>query len=565
MEPLSDRRLSDSLGRRLAWIPLLILLGASFTQTARDTPIVAWSLRGSAAVFALWLVWLLRSGRPLETQLFIRRPHWVQILCHSSIYVYWGSAVDLVSDMAPLILAQIPFVYTLDLLLSWTRGRRWLLSFGPIPIVGSTNLFIWFKAPWFPLQLALMATTFLSREFLRWRRDGQDRHIFNPSGFGLALTSVALLATGSTGLTYGPEIATTLARPHYIFPLIFLTGLVVQSLFRVGPITMGAAVTVFLGDLVWHQVTGEWIFENETIPIAVFLGMTLLVTDPATSPRRSMGKLIYGILYGLAVFPLFLVLQAFGIPAFYDKLLQVPVLNLMLPWIERVADRIPVPAVFNRLAGGRLNAVHVAVWAGIFTFMLPSLMHHPGQDPAYWTPRCLAGNTRSCANLRVLMQARCDARPAEVCLEFGDQLASGKLFATDEPGAVVAYGKACRAGVARGCAMLAIAQSEGRGGLSPDPAIAAALRRRACEAGDESSCVELASGLMDGRDVPRDPEAAVALLRGACDRGQASPCAVLGYIYSNGQGVAADPVAGRRYTQMACERGLQAACGAGGR
>ena len=100
---------------------------------------------------------------------------------------------------------------------------------------------------------------------------------------------------------------------------------------------------------------------------------------------------------------------------------------------------------------------------------------------------------------------------------------------------------------------------------SPETSIAAALRRRACEAGDESSCVELASGLMDGRDVPRDPEAAVALLRGACDRGQASPCAVLGYIYSNGQGVAADPVAGRRYTQMACERGLQAACGAGGR
>lgn len=560
MEQVNDRRLPDRWARALAWVPILALAGASLTATARETPLVAWSLLGSAGAFALWLLWLLRSGKPLEAQTFVRRPHWVQILCHSSIYVYWGTEVDLVPRMAPLILAQIPFVYALDLLLSWTRGRRWLLSFGPVPIVGSTNLFIWFKPDWYLAQLALMASTFLSRELLRWKRDGQERHIFNPSGFGLAVTSVILLATGTTSLTYGPEIATTLARPTYMFHLIFATGIVVQSLFKVGPITLGAAVTVFFGDWLWHEINGEWIFFNETIPIAVFLGMTLLVTDPATSPRRPLAKLVYGILYGAAVFPIYLVLLAFGIPAFYDKLLQVPILNLMLPWIERVCDRVRIPGPWTRWSPGRLNAAHVGIWSGVFVWMLPSLVNHPGQSPAYWEPKCEEGDAEACMIVRHLLESNCAASPAEACLELGDALAGASGLVADDTAAVAAYGRACQAGAGRGCAMVAVAQEQGRGGLEADPARAAALWKRGCESGDETSCTELAGRLVDGRGMAAAPEQAVALLEAACDRGMSSPCAVAGYMLLNGQGIPANPEAGRRYARLACERGLQPAC-----
>ena len=36
------------------------------------------------------------------------------------------------------------------------------------------------------------------------------------------------------------------------------------------------------------------------MPIAVFLGMNLLFTDPATSPRTLMGRIFYGVAYGLS-------------------------------------------------------------------------------------------------------------------------------------------------------------------------------------------------------------------------------------------------------------------------
>ena len=67
------------------------------------------------------------------------------------------------------------------------------------------------------------------------------------------------------------------------------------------------------------------------VPIAVFLGMHLLFTDPSpTSPRTELGRIIFGALYGLSTIALYsLLLRHMGLPTFYDKLLQVPVLNLL--------------------------------------------------------------------------------------------------------------------------------------------------------------------------------------------------------------------------------------------
>ena len=42
-------------------------------------------------------------------------------------------------------------------------------------------------------------------------------HIFNPSGFSLSVFSVALIATGTTYLTWGPEIASTLSLAPHIY------------------------------------------------------------------------------------------------------------------------------------------------------------------------------------------------------------------------------------------------------------------------------------------------------------------------------------------------------------
>ena len=78
-------------------------------------------------------------------------------------------------------------------------------------------------------------------------------------------------------------------------------------------------------------MTGVPYFLDSEIPSAVFLGLHLLVTDPSTSPRTPLGRLVFGVLYGLGVFGLYSLLGAIGAPTFYDKLMCVPLLNLSVP------------------------------------------------------------------------------------------------------------------------------------------------------------------------------------------------------------------------------------------
>ena len=83
--------------------------------------------------------------------------------------------------------------------------------------------------------------------------------------------------------------------------------------------------------------TGIYFFYDSYIPIAVFLGMHLLFTDPSTSPRTELGRIIFGVLYGLSTVLLYQMLGSLGMPTFYDKLLQVPLLNLSIQGIDRIA------------------------------------------------------------------------------------------------------------------------------------------------------------------------------------------------------------------------------------
>ncbi|MCA9527861.1 MAG: SEL1-like repeat protein [Myxococcales bacterium] len=550
--------LSASAATRWAGLAVLALGGIAWLPWMA-TPAVRYSLLGSAVVAAVWLGLLVRRrGASLSAQIVIRRPHWVQTIAHSSIYFYWGQYVDVVYQQVPLILSQVVFAYVLDLLVAWTRGRKWQIGFGPIPIIGSTNLFLWFHADVFYLQLAMVAAAFLSREFLRWRREGHDIHIFNPSGFGLSLASILVIATGTTEWTWGSTIATTLIHAPYMFEWIFAAGIVVQILFGVCLVTMTSALVVFLGGLLWFKATGDWYFENEHIPIAVFLGMHLLITDPVTSPRANGGKVLFGTLYGLAVFPLYSGLLSIGTPSFYDKLLQVPVLNLLVPVLERVGRHLRWPGW--KLSPAKTNLLHVGLWGGAFAFMVGPLKHHPGQQPAYWAARCAQGIERSCHNMVLLYDGLCKRKVGDACVLLGDHFMEGKLIPGDETRAVYFYEQACQHGIARGCGMLALAHEDGRGGLSASPASAAIVRTRACELGDEAACVEQAARLVDGRGVPADPPGAARLLEGACRRGHAQACGILGFMLQRGQGIPVDLPRARTMYDEACRRGLEPAC-----
>ena len=349
-------------------LPLLIAGGfAAAGAWLPRTP--SLSLRGAiaAAVVALvcWYLVLLRSGLPLRVEVAIRKQHWIQLLAHSSIFLYWSTQWPLVATWAPLILTQLLFAYGVEMLLAWSRGRTYGLGFGPFPIIGSINLFLWFKPEWFALQLGMVATAILTKEFITWEQDGRRAHVFNPSAFPLAVASLGLLATGSTGITWGYDVATLLDVP-YMYALIVLVSLPGQVLFGVTTMTMSAGVTMYLFSLCYYATTGTYYFPDTLIPIAVFLGMHLLFTDPSTSPRTDAGRVLFGVLYAASVILLFAVLEAAGMPSFYDKLLAVPFLNLARHGIDRLTSRFlrwPKAAMLApALEGRRKNLAMASLW-----------------------------------------------------------------------------------------------------------------------------------------------------------------------------------------------------------
>src|SRR5213079_427956 len=121
----------------------------------------------------------------------------------------------------------------------------------------------------------------------------------------------------------------------YLF--LFLIGLPRQYFFGVTTMTMSAVVSTYLFGLLYYAATGVYFFYDSYIPIAVFLGMHLLFTDPSTAPRTELGRLLFGAMYGASVVALFWLLGRLGVPTFYDKLLPVPLLNLMIRGIDSVA------------------------------------------------------------------------------------------------------------------------------------------------------------------------------------------------------------------------------------
>ena len=357
----------------------LALGAAGALPGVRQNHTLLASFWGAALCLLAWAAILLASSarrhRTLTLEVVLRKQHYMQACAHLSILLYWGWYWRVVYDSAALILAQLLFAFAVDALLSWSRRDTYTFGFGPFPIIFSTNLFLWFKPDWFYLQFVMVAVGFLAKEMIRWTKDGRQTHIFNPSSFTLALFSLCLLATGKTGISWGPEIASTQANPPHIYLWIFLVSLPGQFLFGVASMTFAAVTTTYSFCLAYFAVTGTHYFAEQPIPIAVFLGMHLLFTDPSTAPRTDLGRIIFGVLYGTSVLVLVNLLTLMHLPGFYDKLLPVPILNLTIQAIDR-AVRSPAfrrfdPGEFAKgLVPRRRNLVYMSLWAAVFVTMI---------------------------------------------------------------------------------------------------------------------------------------------------------------------------------------------------
>lgn len=523
---------------RLVLAILLALAGLSMLPLVRESPNVSRTLWISAAGFLLWLVVLrrMRGARvgAFRARVEIVRAHYVQAAVQFCIYLYWGWFTPEVAPVAPRIVAQLLFLYALQALLAWTRGREWTIGFGPLPIIFSTNLLLWFAPKWFALQFAMVAAGALGKEFVQWKRDGRATHIFNPSVFGQSLAAVLLIATGLTrDLTLGEHIAYTFESvPHFLI-VLFALGLVVQYLFGVTLMTLAAAATLAVINVTYTHFTGIFYFSTLNIGATIFLGLHLLVTDPATSPRTNLGKVLFGVGYAVLYSGFFGLFREHDIPLFWDKLLPVPILNLSV----RAIDRLTGSGILGRidqawrsaLPAARLNLVHMGVWAALFLSMLGTGFiegSHRGQTLEFWKEAYDAGNDRAGRTyLEMVRVGVARGSPRQLNL-LGVEYLNGKLVEANPAAAAQCFAESCAGGYLLGCQNVLGQFLTTQTARSPQDVERAITHLEAVPQAGRDAATAYFLGVVHEFGVyrKRDLDAALADYRRACELGHAEAC-----------------------------------------
>lgn len=443
------------------WLPVA-LFAVSLVPRISQNPILSRSIWSAAVVIAAWQVLLYFEVKRTTAQKLLtvelRSQHYIQAAVQAMVFAYWGYYWRPVYDHTWLLVAQLLFAYAFDMLLSWSRRKTYVLGVGPFPIIFSTNLFLWFRDDWFYLQFVMIAIGFLGKEYVRWNRDGRRVHIFNPSAFSLAIFSLILIATDTTALTFGQEIATTLSLAPQIYLFLFLMGLVVMYFFSITLVAGSAAIVLFGSSALYSMLTGTPYFVDSEIPTAVFLGLHLLVTDPSTSPRTQTGKVVFGVLYGVGVFGLYALLGGIGIPTFYDKLLCVPLLNLSVKGIDRLVRSLSERSGLRRSQimwrPERENLSYMAIWIlffGVMTLQGSTDGIHRGDAIPFWEQACADERRGACDRLLQIESSYCSDNSGWACNQLGRHYTEGNVAEADTDQALRYFSRACELRFTAGC------------------------------------------------------------------------------------------------------------------
>ncbi len=601
---------------RLARLPVLLIVaffGFLLLPRVQQDAHVTWAFAGVGTGMLLWQValWRIaaRAGRPLLVE-FVPpvRQHYIQACVQSCLYAYWGWFWSPIYAQVPLILGQFVFIFAFDALFAWSRGRCWRLTSGPVPIVLSTNLFIWFVDQWFVLQFAMITVGLLGKEFLKWRKDGRTTHIFNPSGFGLFVTALALIATGTTDeLTMARPLATTIDGPPHIFLVLFCLGLVVQHFFAVTLMTFAAAVVVVGLNLGYTWATGVYMFVGSNLPAAGFLGLHLLMTDPSTSPRTNLGRTLFGAGYGLGYVVMYDQLGLWLDLELFAKLFPVPILNLAVRRLDRIARSGWAGRLNQRwesaLTPRRLNLLHMSMWSLVF-FTLLSTHYLPGPNAgnsiAFWKRARAEGKPQADRKLKILAKSQAlrmaGKDSGEAANEFGIVITQTHV-PSERVDAVSWFGLGASLESTHASQNLLIDfLFLGAAPSAPDLEFAwNRVKQDAAAATRETSAFLLGYAHETGRSVPQDLGRALKLYRECgpahafaqkgiarmalgpagqlfdldgveavlakeAAAGDAESCWYLAYLYAGGRGAARDEQKAHAMLERACKLGLPRAC-----
>jgi uncharacterized protein len=189
--------------------------------------------------------------------------------------------------------------------------------------------------------------------------------------------------------------------------------------------------------------------------------------------------------------------------------------------------------------------------------------------------QCNGGHAGSCATLAVMYrdgmsvktdwalaakhaQTACDNDNAIGCRIVASAKLGGKGVAKDKPGALALLEKSCQAGDGMGCVELGIAKLDDKK-LAADAQYAF---RRACYGGGEiEGCAWLGSLYTEGKGgMTVNPKLAAKFFEKGCKEGSTRACVGLADQYASGKGVTKDAARANELYTKACNAGDEKAC-----
>jgi len=308
-------------------------------------------------LLAGWTLVLLRHDRfalPRVGHFTIKLTHALPSVLQIALFAYWSIYWTPVITHLPVIGVQLAFAYAFEFLLAWTLRRAYSPSLGPVPIVLSMNLFVWF--PDLLVSTIVIAIALLSKALLRF----EGRHIFNPSVLGIAVVGVLCILIPA--VFHYQDISHDFDRPPHMTEVILLLALIPQIRLQLTPVAVGAAFAMLGTMFVVFSLTGYKGGPSPWWP-PWLLAITLLAADPATIPTTSASRLVFGLFLGTAFYVVSrLFLLSIGTD-FFSKIIPIPMANLLVPNFERAGARLS--ASWPHLVRRFNNRVYLATWTSV--------------------------------------------------------------------------------------------------------------------------------------------------------------------------------------------------------
>ena len=168
----------------------------------------------------------------------------------------------------------------------------------------------------------------------------------------------------------------------------------------------------------------------------------------------------------------------------------------------------------------------------------------------FFDKACNNGNHHHCST--DVLEKNCNLGKGDYCYEISNR--HNKIDSPNYPRVIDAYERGCKSGHPQSCEELAFALYELDYGVEHDFTRAAKLYKKACDSGQNYSCLYLGRMYLKGHGVTRDEPQAAKMLQEVCDEeANGLYCSDVGRMYFEGRGVVQDDVKAARILQVSCD------------